>query len=280
MIVLFLGWWFIQADAPVRAIGEFSDMRYTEEHAYGYAVQLWRADDEMFGVFLASTGLAGDPPTGRIEDLQLDPATRTLHFYARLPIHGILVFDGTLTDGVITGEVLQVKSGKRERLDLCRLTESPQNFRTFEDWDRWVRQILSFRGPKPYAIESSLGRGVILEEATIPETWSLPKPISAADAARAAIDALESRRVRDIRVCGLQWIQAPLGAAIVLATGRRDDRNRFGFAVGIHDGTDVQYGDPAGKEFLFLSSDLETNDELVYELVARETLQSLPRTCR
>ncbi|HET7710356.1 MAG TPA: hypothetical protein VFL80_00345, partial [Thermoanaerobaculia bacterium] len=181
---------------------------------------------------------------------------------------------------VITGEVLHVKSGKRERLQLCRLSESLENFQTFEKWYRWVRQILSFRGPRPYPIESRLARGVRLEEATIPETWSLPKPISAAEAARAAIDALESRRIRDIRVCGLQWVQAPLGAAIVLATGRRDDRNRLGFAVGIHDGTEVQYGDPAGKEFLFLPSDLETDDELVYEFVARETLQSLPRTCR
>ena len=225
MIVLLLGLWFIQPDAPVRAVGEFSDMRYTEEHAYGYAVQLWRADAEMFGLFLASNGLAGDTPTGRIEDLQLDRDTGKLHFYARLPVHGILVFDGTLSDGVITGEVLHVKSGKRERLQLCRLSESLENFQTFEKWYRWVRQILSFRGPRPYPIESRLARGVRLEEATIPETWSLPKPISAAEAARAAIDALESRR-EDL---GRQQVDEPCG-----------QKRRMGFAV--HDDPDENAG--------------------------------------
>ena len=43
-------------DRPIRAIGNFSNMRYTEEHAYGYAVELWRDGDSAIGLFLVSEG--------------------------------------------------------------------------------------------------------------------------------------------------------------------------------------------------------------------------------
>ncbi len=42
----------------VRAIGEFSDMRYTAEPSCGYAVQLWREGDSLKECFLRN-GFAG-----------------------------------------------------------------------------------------------------------------------------------------------------------------------------------------------------------------------------
>ncbi len=64
--------------ARIAIVGEFSNMRYTEEHAYGYTVQLWRQGDALFGFFLASYGLAGDTPAGMLEQLQIpDAGVRT-----------------------------------------------------------------------------------------------------------------------------------------------------------------------------------------------------------
>ena len=50
----------LKAGSQVNAVGAFSNMRYTEEHAYGYIVELWRAEDCLFGLFLSSSGLMGD----------------------------------------------------------------------------------------------------------------------------------------------------------------------------------------------------------------------------
>jgi hypothetical protein len=70
--------------APVAVVGEFSNMRYTAEHAYGYTVQLWREGDRLFGLFLCSEGLAGDTPTGMRDAVEADPATGKLSFRAKL----------------------------------------------------------------------------------------------------------------------------------------------------------------------------------------------------
>jgi hypothetical protein len=50
--------------APVGFLGEFSNIEFTEKHAYGYVVQLWRQGDRVFGFLEASEGLAGDTPIG------------------------------------------------------------------------------------------------------------------------------------------------------------------------------------------------------------------------
>lgn len=50
----------LKASSPVSAIGAFSNMRYTEEHAYGYVVELWRAEDCLFGLFFSSNGLKAE----------------------------------------------------------------------------------------------------------------------------------------------------------------------------------------------------------------------------
>lgn len=291
---------FVQSDAPVEAIGEFSDMRYTEEHAYGHSIQLWRAGDEFFGLFLAADGLAGDPPTGRLQDLRFDQATGRLRFHARLPVHGLFVFDGTLSGDEIDGELTRRSPAvKKSRVQLCLLAGKPPAFVNFEAWDRWARWILSFRGPKRYPIRSYLARGLVLEE----QLPSPPGAMPASDAVRAAIDTLESYGVSDIRICRLRWVIAPLGAGIVLARGRwQFQRGTFSvFSIEVHDGTEARYGGFAGKLYTFLARGAdagdremyfdgervrlftemdEPEDELYFEFVSREELAALPDTCR
>src|ERR1700676_1014299 len=73
-----------QAPRPISFVGEFSNMRYTEEHAYGYTIQLWREGAAVFGLFLASEGLAGDTPTGLLDDLKYDARSGKLSFKTKL----------------------------------------------------------------------------------------------------------------------------------------------------------------------------------------------------
>ena len=95
-------------------------MRYTEEHAYGYAVELWRDGDSAIGLFFVSEGLQGDTPTGMLENIKFDPPTGVLSFTARLTTGAVLLpggrqepsrdrfeFSGTLKATVLTGTILR-----------------------------------------------------------------------------------------------------------------------------------------------------------------------------
>jgi hypothetical protein len=79
--------------ARISSIGRFSDMQYTEEHAYGRAVDLWRAGNCIFGLLEISEGPAGDTPTGLLTDVR-STATGAFGFIAKLTT-GITTVDGS-----------------------------------------------------------------------------------------------------------------------------------------------------------------------------------------
>ncbi|MGZ5476876.1 MAG: hypothetical protein ACXW29_11890 [Thermoanaerobaculia bacterium] len=142
-----------------------------------------------------------------------------------------------------------------------------------------------------------------IEEARYPDAYAGPKPITARDAFRSALQSLERRGGRDIRFCQIRWQAAGTGAAIVLATGRleKDGVVFNAFAVGIHDGTDAKYGLTGGKEYLMIARGTAANGaetyydngrilpyteiagdpdlELMFEEVTREELMDLPAKC-
>src|SRR3990172_1957216 len=74
----------VRAEGKVEPVGTYTSMRYTEEHAYGYSVEIWREGDKLFGFLIASSGLAGDSPTGLLEDVEYNAQTQELLFGARL----------------------------------------------------------------------------------------------------------------------------------------------------------------------------------------------------
>lgn len=153
---------------PLAFMGEFSNVRHTAEHAYGYSVQLWRESDKVFGLFTAASGPATDVPCGLLEDVRFDPATGALSFTAKLsvatiylgkgrqePTHDRFTFKGTLRDNALAGvlthvDELQPKSKPTsKRLRLPR-TSTPSTIEaaTHEDWKRAADAILKARGPK------------------------------------------------------------------------------------------------------------------------------------
>ena len=71
-------------DARIAPLARFSNMRYTEEHAYGYDVLLWQAGDCLVGMLQHSEGLIGDTPMGLLESVEFDPSTGAIAFAAKL----------------------------------------------------------------------------------------------------------------------------------------------------------------------------------------------------
>lgn len=164
----------LKADSLVTAVGAFSNMRYTEEHAYGYIVELWRAEDCLFGLFLSSSGLMGDTPAGRIENISYDKNTRSISFDARLtmgvipastapsspwiPSKDAYKFSGILgkdaLDGTLSHEILNYPgkpSPSSEKLSLPFATGEAvgmPDVRTFSEWETYAESLLQRRGPK------------------------------------------------------------------------------------------------------------------------------------
>lgn len=163
----------LNAQAPITVVGSFSNMRYTEEHAYGYTVELWRSADCLFGFFLSSSGLSGDTPTGLIENLRYDEKTGAISFGARLtmgkispipekdvwePAKDAYEFTGVLKNKSLRGAVLHelknfpaAKSSIPEKVVLKLSHEESNGMQyllTYSQWELEAKEILKRRGPK------------------------------------------------------------------------------------------------------------------------------------
>jgi len=163
----------LNAQAPITVVGSFSNMRYTEEHAYGYIVNLWRSEDCLFGLFLSSYGISGDTPTGLIENLKYDEKTGAISFNARLtmgkvapdpvkevyePATDTYGFTGVMKKKSLRGAVLHelrnfpaAKPLTPENVVLKLSQEESsglQYLETYSQWEFEAKEILKRRGHK------------------------------------------------------------------------------------------------------------------------------------
>lgn len=182
LIVLVLGFarplWGQQNDCvripdttAIHPVGAFSNMRFTEEHAYGYTVALWRAGHCQFVLFEASEGLSGDTPTGLLQPVRYDPATRRIGFAARLtmgitkpaqgsgwvPSRDAFDFRGHLGPTALKGRLSRSDQLRPELKAVIEdivlpLSKEQQEFMiqagTYGDWHTQAEAILRARGPK------------------------------------------------------------------------------------------------------------------------------------
>ena len=82
------------------------------------------------------------------------------------------------------------------------------------------------------------------------------QPIAPKEASWFAVQHLIERGAKDIVICEVRWIAAPLGGYLVDAQGmlNMNDCVYHLFRVGIRDGTDEADGtDTAGEEFVFIA---------------------------
>lgn len=156
--------------ARINSIGRFSDMQFTEEHAYGRAVDLWRAGNCVFGLLEVSEGPAGDTPTGLLTEVRSTPAG-ALGFIAKLttgittvdgstawvPSRDLFVFTGRLGPTALEGNLRRSNGLRRDmepadiHIVLRRVPEQDGLFdeaKTYGAWREAVEPILRFRGPK------------------------------------------------------------------------------------------------------------------------------------
>jgi hypothetical protein len=157
--------------AKIVEVGAFTNTRYTDEHAYGYTVMLWRAGDCLFGLFESSSGLAGDAPIGAIQNVKYDGKTGTLSFVAKLttgmvsfagsnhaqPARDMFTFEGELQRtqlaGVVTHDLQNNPQLRPERTTVTMVTskdaaELMRGSETYGDWYEQWQPILRRRGPK------------------------------------------------------------------------------------------------------------------------------------
>lgn len=101
---------------PFFAVGSCSNFRFIQEHQYGAGVDLWRDGSTLVGPLSCSSGLAGDTPMGRLEDVSFDPNTGRISFTARIaigrhackahdfvPSQDVFRFSGVLSDRSLSG---------------------------------------------------------------------------------------------------------------------------------------------------------------------------------
>ena len=154
----------VPASARLQPVGYFSDMDFTEEHQYGSALHLWTTNGCLIGLFDSASGLAGDTPTGLLEDLVFVGSTGYLKFRARMttgwegpgqPSHDIVEFTGNMKGEVIVGLLSwgDARQPNRKRLVenvVLRKVEDDviSDTETYGEWVATVGEILRFRGPK------------------------------------------------------------------------------------------------------------------------------------
>lgn len=159
-----------QDSAPaVSVIGYFSNMRFTEEHAYGYSVELWQRGDTPLGLFFASEGLQGDTPTGILEDVKFETKTGKLSFRTKLtmgvvyskehngvPSRDVFEFSGVLSKNQLLGTLKRLDGLnpqgapiiEKVALKRSQSNEGMEPFKSLDDWKKAADEILKFRGPK------------------------------------------------------------------------------------------------------------------------------------
>lgn len=151
--------------AAISVVGAFTNMVYTEEHAYGYTVELWQSGDCVFGFFLESAGLQGDTPAGLLEDVAYDKKKGSFSFRARLtqglfsdrehhmvPSRDIFEFKGVYSGAAIQGSLHHAnaltpgKDLRDEQVILKRsITEAGAMVQaaTYGEWRRAAERILA-----------------------------------------------------------------------------------------------------------------------------------------
>jgi len=155
------------ADIPIVAVGAFQKWRLSDEHQYGYEVDLWQQGDRVFGLLLVGDGPAGDTPAGMLEDVEFDSHSGRLSFSARLttglhycrehdgvPSRDVFRFSGVLSKRDLAGrfqhsEALHPAEAPRtEHVALRRSARDLTVPASYAEWKADADRTLKRRGPR------------------------------------------------------------------------------------------------------------------------------------
>lgn len=85
-------------------VGEYRGVRYTEEHAYGYTLELWRVNGQPVGLWSRVEGLPDTSLTTRVADLELGPQGMASFSATFCDVKES--FAGELGDGTLKGTLI------------------------------------------------------------------------------------------------------------------------------------------------------------------------------
>lgn len=137
------------ADSSVEVVGTYSNVRATEEHAYGIEVDLWRSGNTLFGILYYAEGIMGDAPRGLLQDVVYQPGTRLLSFSVKLsrglhfckdhsnvPSRDVVEFSGTHDADSLVGTMTLIDSldAKIVSSERIALRKSDERTKFLNDW--------------------------------------------------------------------------------------------------------------------------------------------------
>lgn len=155
-----------QPTTQLAPVGRFADMRESGEHCTGYSLELWKLEGKLYGLFHACAGLAGDVPTGVIENASFDEGTHALKFEAKLTVgsdfHGgvqtpskdVFTFEGSMETAEISGNlkhedrVYDHKTPAVVSVHLRRQKNDLNSYPNVEAWKAANAVLLQNTGPK------------------------------------------------------------------------------------------------------------------------------------
>lgn len=132
----------ISAQTHAVLFREYSNIRYTEEHAYGVEIELWRVGTGLVAMIAETNGLQADFPNVPARVVVYDENTGTIRLegeWCKEP----LLFAGVFRDGMVTGTLTR---GAREPLPL-QLRQVRMDEGLALTADRW-EQFLAGRGTR------------------------------------------------------------------------------------------------------------------------------------
>jgi hypothetical protein len=151
-------------ESPIKPVGHFTNVGSNGEHQWGFAVELWRQDDKIYGWMSGSdySRIVGDAPAAILEDVQFDPKTGKISFKAALPSNfggprrskNVHKFDGFLTKKNLTGSLLITNDlcgnscTKKKKITLSKSKKDSSDleefftFGSYQEWEVWIDKIL------------------------------------------------------------------------------------------------------------------------------------------
>jgi len=134
----------------VRFVGTYAQFRQTPEHAYGYALELWREGTTLVGFWERADGQEADFPTVRTTALQFDEASGALSFSASWCDYLVESFHGTLKGDTLEGTLSDNAAARNETMHLVlrRIQHDVSQDMPRAEWKARVDATLKRLGPR------------------------------------------------------------------------------------------------------------------------------------
>jgi hypothetical protein len=131
--------------ATVEHLGDYAQLRQTDEHVYGYVLQLWRDGTGIVGLWSIASGEPADFPTVRVDELRWDAASGAIRF--TVTACGTSRFEGVVRGSEIVGRITEQRTNSTTDLRLRRGDDERSSLPRAE-WLAQTENILNRRKPR------------------------------------------------------------------------------------------------------------------------------------